>query len=581
MEGCLMRKLIITFIVGLALVLSSAAMAIAAGTPEGTAIENKAFADYQDANGNQLPRVESNTVTTTVTQVAGVTVTPDAATKTGAQGTPVVFSATVTNTGNGGDSFALTAVSNLGWTTAILIDDNGNGVKDAAETTTITDTGNLPADGSLDVLVVVDIPGGTANATTDDTTFTATSAADGTVIDTGTYTVNVEDAVMTLQKSVDTANGSQPGDIVTYAVTGSNSGSTDAVDAIATDQIPANTTYVAGSMRFGPVGGTYDTADSLTEANDGDDADFDITTPGAVTYKWGTAAPGATGVVYFRTAINNSVTAGTVISNVANLDYSVATTPQPTQDSNTITFQVDSRAGVQVTPSVTTRVGDPGDEIVYPLTVTNTGNALDTINLTTSSSAGLTWVLWRDVNGDGQLDNGDTLLADTSGNGDPDTGPMGPGTNVAVLSVATIPAGANDGNADVLVVTGTSTAELGVSDTSGNLTTTVTAPVMNLSKVADKTTAAPGDDITYTSTATNNGSGVATSTIIADLIPQFTSYVPGSIETGTSLGNLTSRTDANDGDGAHFDPDANAVIANTPTMGAGGSFILRFRVTVD
>jgi len=567
MEGCLMRKLITTFIVGLALVLSSTAMAVAAGTPEGTAIENKAFADYQDANGNQLPRVESNTVTTTVNQVAGVSVTPDAATKTGAQGTPVIFSATVTNTGNGGDSFALTAVSNLGWTTAILIDDNGNGVKDAAETTTITDTGNLPADGSLDVLVVVDIPGGTANATTDDTTFTATSAADGTVIDTGTYTIIVQDAVMTLNKSVDTANGSQPGDIVTYAINGSNSGSTNAVDAIVTDQIPANTTYVPGSMRFGPVGGTYDTAAPLTDANDGDGADFDITTSVAVTYNWGTAVPGATGVVYFRTAINNSVTAGTVISNVANLDYSVVATPQPTQDSNTITFQVDSRAGVQVTPSVTTRVGDPGDEIVYPLTVTNTGNALDTINLTTSSTLGWTWVLWRDVNGDGQLDNGDTLLADTSGNGDPDTGPIGPGTNVAVLSVATIPAGANDGNADIQVVTGTSTAEPGVSDTSGNLTTTVTAPVMALLKTADKATAQPGDDITYTSTATNNGSGVATSTIIADLIPQFTTYVPGSIET--------------DGDGAHFDPDANAVIANTPTMGAGGSFILRFRVTVD
>jgi uncharacterized repeat protein (TIGR01451 family) len=579
MEGCLMRKLIITFIVGLALVLSSTVMAVAAGTPEGTAIENKAFADYQDANGNQLPRVESNTVTTTVNQVAGVSVTPDAATKAGDPSTPVVFSATVTNTGNGGDSFALTASSV--WPTDILIDDNGNGVKDAAETTTITDTGSLLADGFLNVLVVVDVPGGTANATNDNTTFTATSAFDGTVIDTGTYTVNVEDAVMTLQKSVDTANGSQPGDIVTYAVTGSNSGSTDAESAVVTDQIPANTIYVPGSMRFGAVGGTYDAATPLTDANDGDGADFDITTPGAVTYNWGTAVPGATGVVYFRTAINNGVAASTVISNVANLDYSVGGNPQPTQDSNTQTFQVDSRAGVQVTPSVTTRVGDPDDEIVFPLTVTNTGNGLDTINLTTSSSAGLTWVLWRDVNGDGELDNGDTLLADTSGNGDPDTGPIGPGTNVAVLSVATIPTGANNGGTDTLVVTGTSSAEPGVTDTSGNLTTTVTAPVMALLKTADKATAQPGEDITYTSTATNNGSGVATDIIISDPIPLFTTYVPGSIETGTSLANLESRSDADDGDGGHFDPNTGTVLANTPTVGAGGSFILRFRVTVD
>lgn len=576
-----MRKLVTTFTLGIIAVLLSSAVATAAGTPAGTAITNRATADYQDANGNNLPRVVSNSVTTTVTQVGGVSVTPDTATKTGAQGTQVDFAANVTNTGNGTDSFALTAVSAAGWTTSIIKDDNVDGILDVTETTVITDTGDLPADGSLDVIVRVDIPAGTANATTDDTTFTATSTFDGTVTDAGVYTVSVEDAVMNLNKQVDTAAGRKPGDIVTYIVTGANSGSTTAQSVVVTDQMPTNTTYAPGSMRFGPVGGSYDTATPLTDANDGDGADFDITTAGAVTYQWGDGAPGDSGVVYFRTQINNGVAAGTDIDNVAKLDYAVAGNPQPTLDSNTVTFDVDGQAGVRVTPGVTSRVGDPGDQIVFPLTVANAGNAPDTIDMTTTSTAGWTWALWRDVNGDGDLDEGDSLLQDTNGSGKPDTGPLGPGDNIAILSVATIPVGTNNGIADTQVVTGTSSVDSAISDTSGNLVTTVTAPVMDLSKEADKTTAAPGETITYTSTATNNGSGVATNIIIADLIPQFTTYVAGSIETGDSLGNLTPRTDANDGDGAHFDPDANTVIANSPTVGAGGSFILRFQVTVD
>ena len=81
------------------LLISSSAHAV--GTAAGTAITNQAYADYKDTNGNALPRVYSNTVTTVVSQIAGVDVSPESSTQTGKQGTTTSFGAVITNTGNG------------------------------------------------------------------------------------------------------------------------------------------------------------------------------------------------------------------------------------------------------------------------------------------------------------------------------------------------------------------------------------------------------------------------------------------------------------------------------------------------
>ena len=97
----------------------------------------------------------------------------------------------------------------------------------------------------------------------------------------------------------------------------------------------------------------------------------------------------------------------------------------------------------------------------------------------------------------------------------------------------------------------------------------------------------PGTTLTYTVTVANTGSGTATSVVISDLIPAFTTYVPGSIKTGASAGDLllpaAVKTDAADGDGAEYDAGSNAVIAGSAskTLGAGGAFILEFQVSID
>src|SRR5437868_4406927 len=78
-------------------------------TAAGTQISNQASATYTDS-GLAQRNVTSNTVVTVVQQVASLTLASNGA-KSAAPGTLVSYAHTLTNTGNGADSFVLTAAN--------------------------------------------------------------------------------------------------------------------------------------------------------------------------------------------------------------------------------------------------------------------------------------------------------------------------------------------------------------------------------------------------------------------------------------------------------------------------------------
>jgi uncharacterized repeat protein (TIGR01451 family) len=245
----------------------------------------------------------------------------------------------------------------------------------------------------------------------------------------------------------------------------------------------------------------------------------------------------------------------------------------------------------------------------YAFTVTNTGNAPDTIDLTYISSMGWAYAIWHDVDGNGiPGTDGDVLLTDTDADGKIDTGVLAQGGNIALLAVVTIPAGTSDATVDTTVITGATSIknpETNDYDTSAvTMTTTVKSPVLSISKAltyveqpagitpatctpTDTATGVPcifvpGSKITYQITATNNGTGNATAVVMTDIIPANTTYVTGSIRTGSSTGSLVARTDAADADGGRYE--AGAVIAGSSgniTLGPAGTWVMEFKVTVN
>lgn len=149
-----------------------------AQTPGGTAIQNQASASYSDGSGNNFNTV-SNTVTVTVANVSGLTITPDAGTRPSvvAGETNVRFTFRVTNTGNfadqvrflaGGASVQLTGPATV---TAAAIDVNGNGLIDAGDTNIWTNgadvlSASLAQNGFIDVVVAATVNASAASGST-------------------------------------------------------------------------------------------------------------------------------------------------------------------------------------------------------------------------------------------------------------------------------------------------------------------------------------------------------------------------------------------------------------------------------
>lgn len=278
----------------LAAVAVLAAPAFAAGTPVGTPITNQASVSYEDANGNTLTAL-SNIVTTTVSQLATVVVDPDNS-ATADPGDVVVYAHTVTNSGNGDDTINLTASSSQGWTTVVFVDVNANGQYDAGTDTVVADTGLLPADGTFDVWVAVTVPAGTLDGTVDVTTVTGTSVFDGTVSDTALDTTTISSPTLTVTKSVLPAGPQTPGTVLTYTVVIDNGGSGAASNVVMTDPVPANTTFVPGSITWNAI--------PQTDGGGDDAGDHDVTTAGAVTVTVGGLASGASSTITFQVTIN-------------------------------------------------------------------------------------------------------------------------------------------------------------------------------------------------------------------------------------------------------------------------------------
>lgn len=259
--------------------------------PPGTEIHNTAVAQYLDGpNTISTSSSETNFITVQSGGVVSVSFGP-AGTDSGEPGDTVDYPLTVTNNGTLSESFTLSSSSSQTFTWTYFYDANGNGRVDSAEAPT-TATGAIAGNGGQYPVVARTILGVVpADGTVDVTTFTVTSTtnAGNAASTTGTTTVFIP--AMTMTKVAD-APDPRPGREIRYEITYANGGGGRAYQFSVSDSIPANTAYIAQSVKHNGIAKSDEAGDDeVTVSN------------GVVTVDIGNVSPGGTGIIEFRVRI--------------------------------------------------------------------------------------------------------------------------------------------------------------------------------------------------------------------------------------------------------------------------------------
>src|SRR6266851_1618299 len=314
-----------------------------AQTAAGTSIGNQAAATYTDSSS--VSRIAtSNLVTTIVQQVASLTLTANGA-KTASPGSPVFYPHTLTNTGNGSDSFTLTlAPAQSGAYTLtgthIYLDANGDGIPDNFTDLTGTNVTVTPgAPNAFKFVITGTVPPGATPGQTNNFSVTATSIFDNTktAFDTDVTTVD-SNAVININKTMSSntgAAGSGPYTVtLTYTNTGNNTGTTVSI----VDALPAGMTYVAGSGRWSVTGATAltDATGDLQPAAGSPHISYSAT-GSTITAIVDQVAPGISGQITFQINIASGVAPG-VLNNTANLSFNDGSGTTVNGTSNTYNF---------------------------------------------------------------------------------------------------------------------------------------------------------------------------------------------------------------------------------------------------
>lgn len=382
-------RLVASAVVLAAAVLVSSPRAAAAPPSAGTVIGNQATANYTDSGG-AARTATSNLVQTTITQVKSFTLTaPGAITAAGGQ--TVYYPHTITNTGNGVDTYAFNAVVTGGAFThtgpgpgpVYYADADGNGVPD--NFTALTTTGPIAAGGIFRFVLAGSVPGAAAGV---GTMLASVSDTSGGPAITNLDSTTVANSAIFVSKSLSVTSGASPNaGPITVTLSYNNTGSSAATNLVLRDTLPAGMTYVAGS-------GAWNGSPLLTDAPAGDPPGIAYEfTGGQVIATIASVPAGSAGQLTFGIQI----AAGRPLGFINNL-ATYQTTTQTLTNTNTASYQVLRAAGVVANGSTTLSVNgtaEPvtvasavgGSTIPFTNVIWNLGNDADTFQISLAGQA--------------------------------------------------------------------------------------------------------------------------------------------------------------------------------------------------
>ena len=527
----------------------------AAAPTAGSNISNIATASYTDFNGASKT-VNSNEVKTIVLQVSSFTLVADRNAIINPNGT-ATLSHTLTNTGNGTDTFTLSVsqLTNDNFdlnNVHIYLDSNQDGIPDNNnDITSVT----LTANQSVGIIVVSTVPVTQTDGQKAQYTLNATAGFDTSVTRFNTDTVTVSaGASMQIQKSASVASVAPNGDI-TYTLTYKNTGNGAAAFVTIKDTLPNTVTYNAGS------GIWSGSSTALTDATGGDPAGIDYrydSTSKTVYVSLTNVPANSTGTVKFTVKANagnnsnvNNTASIFIDDNNDPTNTPTGTTPiqsNQTTVTPTLTYtgtindsatDVYADADKGTTPATDDTIKSSttqGTPVVFGdnsgstdggpdlIVVHNTGTATETYNVSINKSALPSGSLVQLFKSDGV-----TPLTDTNGDGVVDTGPIAASGTYNVIAKVTLPSTYSETDTNITNVTtltltpvsnpsATDTIKLIITDvvkatvdlTNGDNTDTTTGgPTANSSGQdtgvpVDIKTTAPGTAVTFPLSVTNN-----------------------------------------------------------------------------
>jgi uncharacterized repeat protein (TIGR01451 family) len=510
---------------------------------------------------DSVPGNNTATDSDTLTASADLSITKTDGVTTATAGGSVTYTITASNAGPSNATASTVADTfpaslTCTWTCNGL----GGGTCTAAGSGNLNDSVNLPTGGSVTYTASCTIsPSATGTLSN-----TATVTAPGGVTDPvpGNNSATDSDTLgasadLSISKN-DGVTTATAGGSVTYTITASNAGPSNATGSTVADTFPASLTC---TWTCNGLGGGTCTAAGSGNLND----TVNLPTAGSVTYTAScTISPSATGT----------------LSNTATVTAPGGVTdPVPGNNSATDSDTLGASADLSITKTDGTTTATAGGSTTYTITASNAGPSAATgatVADTFPASLTCTWT----CSGLG----GGTCTAGGAGNIN-DTVNLPSGGSVAYIASCSI-SGAATGS---LTNTATVTAPGGVTDpTPGNNSATDIDALgasadLSITKSDGVTTATPGGSVTYTITAANAGPSNATGSAVADTFPASLtctwtcSGLGGGTCTAAGAGNINDSANLPSGGNVTYTASctissvATGTLSNTATVTAPGS----------
>ncbi|MDI4645943.1 DUF7507 domain-containing protein [Cohnella hashimotonis] len=353
-----------------------------------------------------------------------------------------------------------------------------------------------------------------------------------------TTTTPVYQPIVTVAKSADRANATV-GDTILYTLNVANSGNIAAAQVTLTDNIPAGSTFVAGSVT---VGGVAQPAASPLAG-----------------IPLGTVGIGGSVSVTFRTLLNSLPSPPTLVDQGAvGYTYQLPSgrTLNGTAVSNTLTIGA-SAPNVSVTKSANLSNAAVGDTVVYTIVTANNGiEPVTNVILTDPVPTGASFV-------PGSL----TINGVSSPSANPFAGvPLGtvsPGSPVTVVFRATVVSLPNPAQLSNQATVGFTSGAFQSTSASAPAVTAVFQAALSMAKTASATQTTVGDTFTYFITVANSGN-TAAQTTITDVLPASVTFQTNSV----IVGDIPT-------------PGVSPATGIPLTVGAGQTVVVSFVVTIN